>query len=422
MAIGAGFAQVDITPPAGTGKIGWIKHLAIDTVLDPLYARIAVFESGGESAAFVQLDTLSVRWTTTQRIRQMVEEQHGFPGANVMVSATHNHAGPAVANCGEVQRDEGYIDNLLDKIVQTLGEALDNRQDAEVGFGSCAEFGIGQNRRVVMRDGTVRTHGSFDDPDALYLEGPIDPEVAVVAARGLDGTPLGVLVNYACHPAHHGGTGEASAGFPGVLADTMRSVHWPVTLFLNGACGNISTAWPEDSSRNTSKEEAGELLASDALKIIAGMKFRRDLRLASRARTVSLPYREVTDAEVEGTVRGAQRFIDPALYDRHIPAVVEGIRERGTQPAEVQALYVDEYVFVSIPAEYFVELGLRIKEGAHPRHALVVSCANGQVGYLPHKEAFARGGYETTFTGSSRMAPGAGEMLAEVAVELIREG
>jgi len=123
---------------------------------------------------------------------------------------------------------------------------------------------------------------------------------------------------------------------------------------------------------------------------------------------------------VAGTVRGAQRFVDPALYDLHIPGVVERIRDRGTQPAEVQALFMGEYGFVSIPAEYFVQLGLRIKEGAHPRHALVVSCANGQVGYLPHKEAFARGGYETTFTGSSRMGPGAGEILADAAVELIR--
>ena len=81
---------------------------------------------------------------------------------------------------------------------------------------------------------------------------------------------------------------------------------------------------------------------------------------------------------------------------------------------------MDEAAFVSIPAEYFVQLGLRIKEQSYPRRALVVAWANGMVGYVPHREAFLRGGYETTFGGHSRMAPEAGEILADSAVALVR--
>jgi len=103
-----------------------------------------------------------------------------------------------------------------------------------------------------------------------------------------------------------------------------------------------------------------------------------------------------------------------------MPKLLARIRERGTQPAEVQVLSLDEYAFVSMPAEYFVQLGLRIKQGAYPRRALVVSCANGMVGYVPHREAFPRGGYETTFISSSRIGPGAGELLADGAIDLIR--
>jgi len=92
----------------------------------------------------------------------------------------------------------------------------------------------------------------------------------------------------------------------------------------------------------------------------------------------------------------------------------------GTQPAEVQALFLDEYAFVGIPAEYFVQHGLRIKREGWPRHALVVAHANGMVGYVPTKEAFLRGGYETTFADSSRLAPEAGDLLADAAIELIK--
>lgn len=85
-------------------------------------------------------------------------------------------------------------------------------------------------------------------------------------------------------------------------------------------------------------------------------------------------------------------------------------------------LFVNDVAFTAIPSEYFVEFGLRIKERAYPARALVVTCANGMLGYIPTKEAFRRGGYETTFGPSSCMGPEAGDMLAEAAVELIGRG
>ena len=421
MGLRAGFAEIDITPPVGTRKIGWLRDIVADTILDPLCARVAIMESAGESIAFVQLDTLSIRWTQTNAIRQKVAAAFGYPGHHVMVAATHNHAGPAVAHCGEVRRDDGYLEELERRVVAAFEQARDAMQEAEIGLGSCFEFHVAHNRRVVMRDGTVRTHGSFAAPNALYLEGPIDPEVAVLAARAKDGRMLGSVVNFTCHPTHHGGGTALSAGYPGVIARTMKDRSDGITLFLNGAAGNMHTADPTAGGADLSMEEAGRRLADDVSGVVADMHFRKTLRLHSRSRTISLPYREPTEAEIRGVTFGAQRFVDPAIYDRIIPDLVARIQERGSQPAEVQVHFVDEYAFVSLPGECFVELGLRIKQGAHPRHAVVTGCANGMVGYVPHKEAFARGGYETTFLQSSRLAPEAGDRLVDCALGLLRE-
>ena len=416
----AGFAERDITPPIGSHKIGWLEDIVVEAIHDPLHARAAVFERGDGRIGFVQLDTLSIRWTTTQDIRRRIEAQYGFPGDHVMVSATHNHGGPAVANCGAVPRDDAYLAELTRKCVEAFGEALEARREVQLGFHHVYEFDVAANRRVVMRDGTVKTHGVFTDPEAAYVEGPIDPEVAVLAARNADGALLGALVNFSCHPTHLGDGTEFTAGYPGVLAQEMKKRGCPVTLFLTGACGNVSCQQPAGRHVMT-MEEAGVRLAEDAWQAVEAMAFSTGWSFGAAATTVALPYRTVTEEQVKGTVRGAQRFIAPALYDRDMPKVQERIRTRKSQPAEVQALFLGTVAIVGIPAEYFVEHGLRIKTSCRPRHALVAAQTNGMVGYVPTRDAFERGGYETTFAPSSRLAPEAGDLLADAAIRLIQE-
>jgi len=418
----AGFAETDITPPVGTRKIGVLTELVAERVLDPLRARVAIIENAVERIAFVQLDTLCVRWSRVDEIRRRVTEEYGFPGPHVMVAATHNHAGPAVANLGDVERDDAYVDTMVSKVVAAFGMALANRQEAEIGSGSCFEFDVAYNRRVVLRDGTVRTHGSFDDPDALFLEGPIDPELSVLAVRAKSGDRLGILVNFACHVGHHGSATELSAGFPGALSREMQSRGCPMTLFLNGACGNVAYGDACQGGETKTEEEIGAILAADAQAILEGIDCRGAAELSAKSRTIDLPYRQYTQDDIRGTARGSQRGgRDPSVYDRCMPGLVARIRERGTQPAEVQALRIGEQAFVAIPAEYFVELGLGIKQLVWPRRALVVSCANGMVGYAPTRGAFERGGYETTFGPTSHLAPEAGNLLAESAMELIEQ-
>ncbi|HOX39397.1 MAG TPA: hypothetical protein PL033_15560 [Candidatus Brocadiia bacterium] len=420
MAIKVGFSSVDITPPLGARRIGWLKLIIAEKILDPLTANVAVIESGDNRIALVQLDTLSIRWTQVNDIRSRVESRYGFPGGSVMVCGTHNHAGPAISSAGVVRRDDAYIETTVNKVVDAFGSALESVRDAEMAFGYRAEFDIAFNRRVVMRDGTVKTHGTFNDPDALYLEGPIDPEVAVIAARDAGGKLLGSIINFTCHPTHMGGETVISAGYPGALRREMARRGCPYTIFLNGACGNVHHADPVRGGASKTIEEMGAILADDAFAALGKAAFRKDLKIGSVTTTVQLPYREITEAQINGTAFGAQRFVDPKLYDAMIPPTVERIRERKTQPAEVQALCMDEYALIGIPAEYFVEHGLRIKEESRPAHALVVAHANGMVGYVPTRQAFKRGGYETTFCASSRMAPEAGDIMADAAIGLIR--
>ncbi|OPZ24965.1 MAG: Neutral/alkaline non-lysosomal ceramidase [Lentisphaerae bacterium ADurb.BinA184] len=420
MALQAGFAHVDITPPVGVHKIGWIIDLEGKRVLDPLFARVAILGRARTRLAVVALDTLSVRWRLVQELRGRIEAAWGFPGDAIMVVATHNHAGPAVTSLGKVAVAEAYVAEMLGKVVTAFGQALQGCVPAEIGFGHCFEWRVAHNRRVRMRDGTTKTHGGFRDLTSLCYEGPIDPEVGVIALRrASDHAPLGCLVNFACHPTHHGGGNDFSGGYPAALCAELQAGGWPEALFLNGACGNVHDADPARGGQGLPPAEIARLLAGDVQACTAGIAYVEDLPLARRTRHISLEFRDLSDAEIRGAVPGAQRFNTNEVYDSLITNLVAKIRREGRQHAELQAFFLGDVALAAVPAEYFVEYGLDIKERTWPRRTLVVSCANGMVGYLPTREAFARGGYETTFYDGTCLAHNAGDRLTRAVIRLV---
>jgi hypothetical protein len=83
-------------------------------------------------------------------------------------------------------------------------------------------------------------------------------------------------------------------------------------------------------------------------------------------------------------------------------------------PLEVQGIRINDALFVAVPAEVFVEIGLRLKQTAS--HTLfIVGIANGYIGYLPTQEAHEVGGYEVV---SSKCRPEAASKLIENVLDL----
>ena len=90
----------------------------------------------------------------------------------------------------------------------------------------------------------------------------------------------------------------------------------------------------------------------------------------------------------------------------------------GPISAEVQLMRVGPLKIISIPGEAFVETGLVLKKSGA---AVVIGYANGWVGYLPIRRAYAEGGYEVEMGAWSRVAPGSAERIEEVGQKLLNK-
>jgi hypothetical protein len=86
---------------------------------------------------------------------------------------------------------------------------------------------------------------------------------------------------------------------------------------------------------------------------------------------------------------------------------------------EVQVVRLDsDTAIVFLPCEIFVELGLAIKHSSPFKKTIVTSISNDRPSYVPTKKAFTEGSYEVT---NARVKSGAGEMLVDAAVQLLKE-
>ncbi len=85
----------------------------------------------------------------------------------------------------------------------------------------------------------------------------------------------------------------------------------------------------------------------------------------------------------------------------------------------VQVILIGDVALVGVPAEFFTVLGMNIKQRSPFPDTYVAELANDWIGYLPDREAFQLGGYQT-WVGSHNWAEiGTGERMVDEAVEIL---
>lgn len=435
----AGAAIVNITPAPGIGLAGYYFERGADGTNDDLFAKALVLEAGGTKVALVTLDLISTTRSTVEAARREIEKVTGIPGPNVMISATHAHTGPVLANPGarfdalgdSAEKSLSYSASLSSRITECVRAAAERLEPARASAASVSEPNLSFNRRFHMRDGSVGWNPGKLNTNVVRVAGPIDPEVGVLyfdtARERQPAKAVATYVNFAMHPDTVGGA-KFSADYPGVLAARLAEYKGPdmVTLFANGTCGNINhinVNWAERQNGPAEAARLGTILAGDVFKAWMQLKPVASGPLRVSVEMVKLPLPELKPGDVERAREVATRY---SMKDnRGFMEKVEAFkildvaaREGKRHEVEVQVIALGtDVAWVSLPGEIFVELGLAIKRDSPFRHTFIAELANGSIGYIPNRAAYAEGNYEPI---SARCASGSGELLVESAVRQLR--
>ena len=264
----------------------------------------------------------------------------------------------------------------LEPIAEAAQQADAALEPACIGAASGMEGRAAFNRRFVMRDGSVRTHPRTGDPHIRYAEGPIDPELGLVAINTASLRMLALLLHHTCHPVHGYPERWISAGWPGAWANGMKELCGPscVPLVLNGCCGNIHHANHLDPSYVDDFRRMGRLLTETSQPILKSIHYSQDIVLDWRTEHLRIPLRELDAREIDAARDLLARHPEPMWLDEAHTAVdwswVYAVsfldlyerRQRDPQyDCEIQAFRLGDVALVGLPGEPFVEGQLRIK-------------------------------------------------------------
>ncbi len=455
----AGTGRCDITPAPGTPQGGWgaQTHQRGAGADMPFYATALVLADGVESVAILDVDAIGFDREWTDRIVDATVELTGFQRDRIRFSCTHTHSGPNTFRLATIS--EGldmalsYLDSLPRRIASAVWQARQNLKPVRVaaGRGSCD---INVNRRFRAPDGSIVVGRNWD--------GPADRAVGVIRIDDLQERPVATLVHYACH-----GTTMAwqtdlfTPDFPGPARQVVERELGGLCLFLQGAAANLTPRRGFTGDCGVYRK-LGTILGLEAARVAWNLETlpRRERfigvqpsgapialyedeavepdapRLRVMQRTMQLPAKNFRPPEELEAEAAALRAEMNRLRAEGNPDQVRFATAKATQagwraeysknyhglktiPWEVMAIAIGPSIaLVSVPGEPFTETAQAIAAQSPFAHTLISGYSNGGFGYIPTRQAFEEGGYETQATPFNEQAA---EALSAEAVRLLQD-
>jgi hypothetical protein len=429
-----GFARRTITPELGAKPVymaGFGNDRRATGVHDDLWARAVAASDGVRRIVLVSVDLIGLFHRDVEEARALLREK--APGAELVVTSTHDHEGPDTMGLWGRSRfssgvDAAYLDRVRHAVVETAADALGRLRPA----------------RLVMA--RTRTPGLIVDS---RLPTVIDDEIVVLQAVGDDGATIGTVVNWGSHPEALGGHNtRITSDYVHYLRERVETRLGGTAVFLVGSIGGLMTplglrlldatghAIPPDSFELA--QAVGERAAEASLAALCTSgRSSASSALDSRRSVVFVPLRN-------RLFRLAMLFgvLDRRVYSNGRPGTSLFGDDLRT---EIGYVRLGDAEMLCVPGEIYPELvvgGIQDPQdpgadvGGAPRerplklllrseYRMVLGLANDEIGYIiprsewDEKAPFAYGRTEAQYGEENSVGPAAAPTLAEAFVKLL---
>ncbi|NOY79940.1 MAG: hypothetical protein GXP31_02930 [Kiritimatiellaeota bacterium] len=462
-----GWAGRDVTPDRPVMLRGQFSMRISQFVRDPLTVTALALDSGGESCVMVSVDHVTVPGAYLSGVRaKLAELAPDLVPEKVFISATHTHTGPQMLSPDspdvsiawedpgpDVMSPQEYADLLIGHTAECVAEAWRGRKPGALAWGLGYAV-VGRNRRQVKSDGTAVMYGDTSTADFSHIEGTEDHSVQFLFTYDAGGDLTGMLVNLACPSQVTESHSFVSADFWHEARCELRRRHGD-RLFVLPQCSAAGDQSPHvmfdkraearmlrlkgrfDKDADLRLGERIEIAAriadaADDVLPAASRDIRGAAELAHVVRTIELPRRRVTEADVREarkqialyTKRLEGELADRPPRDRErsfcvgrrawyslVPKRYELQKTQPTYPMELHVVRVGDIVFATNPFELFLDFGIRMKARSRALQTFVVQLA-GPGSYLPSARAVAGKSYGSE-PASNVVGPEAGDLVVE---------
>lgn len=285
---------------AGTARIEITSQAPDARILDPLYAKALVLEDGKTTLVLLTMDVTAIGGRKIScnllpdvsedflpNLRQRIESELHIPGKNVLVNASHTHP------LGKMLCDD---QEQLKRAFAVVKQAQENLAPARIGSGIGHNDRISMNRNIQMKNGghwTIRHTNPTPNDQEVRDVSPFDPSIGIIRIDHLDGRPLAVVYNFACHLLFGDPTGAITGNIPAFASQVIEQSLGgdSMAFFIQGAAGDVIDLTFKDFHHVRSVQPFGWALGNSVLGALCQIAPVENPKLAVVGQTVQFPYR-----------------------------------------------------------------------------------------------------------------------------------
>jgi neutral ceramidase len=397
----AGIASTVITPDEPMWMAGYAaRNKPSEGKIHDLNAKaLALEDTQGTRLIMVTVDLIGIPRPTRDWFEKQVKQRYNIGPEALVLSASHTHSGPVVRESRysiygntlyglspeQIRQSNQYVDDLQQKILDLIGQAIDNLAPATLGYCH-ARAGFAMNRRLPTETGVRNS----PNPD-----GPVDHDVPILRIDGPNGKLRAVLFGYACHNTTLSGY-EFCGDYAGFAQLDVEQAHPGATAFFIAGCGGDQNPYPRRGPQPVEYcKQHGRALANGVETALTVKARPVTGAIHAAIDTVTLDFAEPPSREqLEEQAKSKDKY-----ERRHAEVLLNELKQTGsirkTYPYLVQVVrFGDDLTMVALAGEVVVDYSLRLKSELPGQAVWVAGYSNDVFGYVPSVRVLREGGYE----------------------------